>query len=778
MELPFNDNWRFYKAGGTPISVTLPHDAMIYEKRQADCPNGVNTGYFPGGVYYYEKNFSLSEKEVRGSVILHFEGVYQNCTVFCNGSEAGRHRYGFTAFDIDLSPYVNSGDNMLSVKVDNSLEPNCRWYSGSGIYRPVTLLLREKNYISSVHIRTVSITPPKIQVEITNTQPCESHVFVYDGNTLLVQGNQGELILPDDVTLWSAETPKLYTCLVKTATDESRVSFGIRSLKWNAEEGLLVNGISVKLRGGCIHHDHGVLGACEFKAAEERRLRILKGNGFNAVRISHHPASQITLDLCDRLGIYVMNETFDGWYTPKTYHDYSRCFEADWQSDIFAMVESSRNHPSMIMYSIGNEVSETATKIGKDACRKLCEYVHQLDSFRPVTAGINVLLNVYAKMGFGVYKEKGEYIPEPLDCGKGYKEKKTGSAFFNAVTSKLGKLMFFMSHGKRGARACEGADSLDILGLNYASSQYDYQTAHFPKRLLVGSETMVADLPYNWNRVMKYPQLIGDFVWAAWDYLGEACIGDWTYHSYLGLPLLAGQGMIDITGKPLASMAFMQVVWGLRKEPFIAVQPLNHTYETPEKGAWQFTNAIDSWEWKGWEGTPATVEVYANADSIRLLLNGKTVAQRRIKGYKTMFQIPYQLGVLTAQALDKDGSICSEFSLKSAESETVLTVKPEQTVLKADGQDLCYIPIEFTDRNGVLKPYIEQPVEIQVDGAAVLAGFGSARCKSEEYFNSNLCTAYRGRCLAVLRSTEKSGQVTVTVRADDVNTNTINIEVI
>lgn len=556
-----------------------------------------------------------------------------------------------------------------------------------------------------------------------------------------------------------------------------RIPFGVRTLRWNPKEGLLVNGTPVKLRGGCIHHDHGVLGACEFEAAEERRLRILKENGFNAVRISHHPASQITLDHCDRLGLYVMNETFDGWYTPKTYHDYARWFDTDWKSDISAMVESSRNHPSVILYSIGNEVSETAEEKGAETCRKLSEYVHQLDPTRPVTAGINVLLNVYAKMGLGVYKEQGDYVPKPVTHGKGYKEKKTGSAFFNAVTSKLGKLMFFMSQGKRGARASEGAASLDILGLNYASSQYDYQTEHFPERMLVGSETMVADLLYNWERVKKYPQLIGDFVWAAWDYLGEACIGDWTYHSYPGLPLLAGQGMIDITGKPLASMAFMQVVWGLRKEPYIGVRPLNHAHETPEKGAWQFTNAIDSWEWHGLEGTTATVEVYAAADSVRLVLNEKAVATKHIKDYKAIFRVPYAPGVLKAQALDERNQIIAECSLKSASGETVLTVRPEKSVMKADGQDLCYLPIEFTDNRGILKPYVEQPVEIQVEGAAVLAGFGSARCKSEEGFISNLCTAYRGRCLAVLRSTGERGQVTVTVQSKGVNTKTVKIEV-
>jgi beta-galactosidase len=430
------------------------------------------------------------------------------------------------------------------------------------------------------------------------------------------------------------------------------------------------------------------------------------------------------------------------------------------------------------MYSVGNEVSETAEKKGEEVCRALTEYLHQLDDSRPVTAGINVLLNVYAKMGIGVYKDKGDYKPEPLNRKKGYKDKKTGSAFFNAMTSKLGKLMFFMSKGSKGDKACAGALPLDVLGFNYGSSQYDYQVKNHPNQLMVGAETMVTDLPYNWERVKKYPQLFGDFVWAAWDYLGEACIGDWTYHSYKGLPLLAGQGMIDITGKPLAAMGFMQVVWGQREKPFIAVRPLNHWNETPSTGAWQFTNAIDSWSWHGYEGKEATVEVYSIGRAIRLSLNGKILAVKKQKEFRTIFHLPYSLGTLTAEALDESGRVISSHSLKSGGEKTLLSVIPEKDVLRADGQDLCYIPIEFTDIDRELKPYIEQKVIIDISGDAELAGFGSALCKTDEVFDKVEHDSYRGRCLAVLRAGTKPGKVTVTVRSKGVEGVIREIEVI
>ena len=735
--------------------VTLPHDAMLEERREADCRNGVNSGYFPGGKYTYEKSFEVSSEAIGKKLTLHFEAVYQNSKIYLNGKQVGAHKYGYTAFDVDISDAVQTGENHLRVEVDNTLEPNCRWYSGSGIFRPVTLLIDE---LDAPKIVTKSYDPAVIEV----TADAEI-VEIYDGEKLVASGVPGELTVPD-AKLWTGSTPNLYTCIIRKGGKEHRTNFGIRLLTWDAKNGLCVNGERILLRGGCIHHDHGELGACDFYDAEYRRISILKENGFNAIRMAHNPASQLTLDICDKLGMYVMNEAFDGWYIPKTYHDYARWFDDEWRNDITAMVNASYNHPCVIMYSHGNEVSETATQKGAETARMLTDFIHGLDDTRPVTAGVNVLLNVYANMGFGVYREKGEYKPEPLPRKKGYREKKTGSAFFNAVANKLGGLMFFMASGKKGDKASKGAaDGLDVLGLNYAASRYDEDVKNYPDRLMVGSETMVADLPYNWERVKKYPQVLGDFVWSAWDYLGEACIGDWTYHSYKGLPLLAGQGMIDMTGKPLASMYFMQIVWGLRKEPFIGVRPLNHVHEKPSTGAWQFTNAIDSWTWHGYEGTKAVVEVYADAASVRLELNGKEVSTKPIKKYKTMFKLPYAPGELTAVALDANGKELSRHSLQTGGKEIKLTVTPDKQVLTADGQSLCYIPIEFTDESGELIPYIEQSVSVRVEGAAKLQGLGSALCKTDERYVDNTFHSYRGRLLAVLRAETEPGMVKITI---------------
>lgn len=779
MVIAFNQNWAFRKEGGEACTVILPHDAMLGEKRDAYCRNGNQSGYFPGGKYIYEKRFTINTADVGKSIELLFEAVYQNCTVTVNSKTAGIHRYGFTPFTVDISALVQSGENTVTVHVDNSLEPNCRWYSGSGIYRPVHLLIRDRCHISSVRIETLSHDPTKVRVEVETTEPTDSKIEIHDGeNRLVASGPPGGFDIPD-AKLWSADTPYLYTCVVKTTTDEKIVRFGIRKLEWSAKTGLLVNGREEKLRGGCIHHDHGVLGACSFPDAEERRVRILKAAGYNAIRCAHNPAPKALLDACDRLGMYVMDEAFDGWYTPKNYHDYARWFDKDWRNDLQAMVENGRNHPCVIMYSIGNEVSETAKEKGVETCKMLADYVRSLDPTRPVTAGINVLLNVYTNMGMGVYKDKGEYKPELLPpVSSRYRERKTGSTFFNALAQKLGPLMFFMSKGRRGDRASKAAaEALDILGLNYAASRYDSDVIAYPERIMVGAETIIGELPYNWARVKRHKAIIGDFAWAAWDYLGEAGAGDWTYHSYPGLPLLAGSGAIDLTGKPGAEVYFQQIVWGLRKEPFIGVRPLNNAGETPGKSAWRFTDCIDSWNWQGFEGKTAVIEVYSGADTVRLSLNGKVMDTKRLKNYRTLFKARYQPGTLTAEALDSYGNVVAAHSLSSGGTETKLSVKPYKTVLHANGQDLCFVDIEFTDENGLLRPYIERRVDIEVAGAAELIGFGSSLGKTDEVFNQTFHNTHRGRALAVLRAGYDTGTVSVTVKSAGMRDVTLKIEV-
>lgn len=760
MEYNINQNWTFTDRQGRWKKVDLPYDAMIHETRERDCLNGINSGYFPGGKYTYERELKIEEKEIGKIFLLHFEGIYRNCIIYVNDVEVKRHRYGFSSFDADITKAIRPGNNRIRVEVDNSLEPNCRWYTGSGIYRDVTLRILEEDHIDCLRVRTISHDPAMIEVEASTVKGSEVTVEIYCKEEKIYQGKPGKIGIKD-AKLWDAEHPFLYEIRVYTEKEERKIRYGIRKLEWSAEKGLTVNGKEVLLRGGCIHHDHGPIGANEYYDSEYRRISLLKEYGFNAVRMAHNQASEITLRVCDELGMYVMNEAFDGWYIPKTYHDYSRDFEKCWKEDLQSMVSSSYNHSCVILYSVGNEVTETASEKGCAVCGKLRDHTHSLDDSRPVTAGINVLLNVYNNLGMGVYKEKGEYKAEPLPKTDTYREKKNGSAFFNAMAQKLGSLMFYMSKGSKGDRASKGAaENLDIIGFNYASSRYDEDVKKYPQRMMVGSETMVADLPYNWERVKKYPQLIGDFVWSAWDYLGEACMGDWTYASYQGLPLLAGQGMVDITGYPLASMHYMQIVWGLRKEPYIGLKPLNHADEIPNKSSWQFTNAISSYSWEGYEGKKAEAEVYADGDHVKLFLNGRFIGKRKLKRYKTKFRFPYEPGTLRAEVRDAEGRLLGTKELVSAGKETVLHVCLEKEAVAEDG--LLYVQIEFTDRNGNLKPHIEVPVTVRTEGEIELLGLGSALCKTDDRFDSDTYSSYRGRLIAVVKGKNAgSGKIRV-----------------
>lgn len=761
--MKINENWSFWKEGNTPVKVDLPHDAMLGEMRDESCPNGADSGFFPGGKYIYEKDLFLSEEEVTGkNVQLYFEGVYQKTTVYCNDVPVKSHAYGFTPFYADITQAVRAGENRIRVTVDNSLEPNCRWYSGSGIYRSVHLLIKNENYIEDVRIHTVSIDPPVIHVDTllkglkekkASGRDAKVSIHIYGPDVDLRLTGEPEMdIVLEKAHLWSPESPMLYHLEADNGLDSMTVRFGIRSLKWSAASGMLINGREVLLRGGCIHADNGLLGAKSYKDAEQRKVRILKETGYNAIRCAHGPAGKDLLDACDEMGMLVMDEAFDGWNIPKTYHDYARVFEENWRLDMEAMVRVDYNHPCVILQSIGNEVSETAAKEGVELCGIMADHLRSLDGTRPVTAGINVLLNVYASMGLGIYKQAGVYKEAPLPKRKkGYREKKVGSAFFNSMVQKLGPLMFFMSKGRKGDIACKGAaEKLDILGLNYASSRYEEDAEKYPDRVMVGTETIISELPYNWDKVKKYKALIGDFAWAAWDYLGEAGVGDYMYYSYEGLPLLAGSGAIDILGIPGAEAAFQQVVWGLRKKPYLGVSPLNHAGERPGKSAWRFTDAIDSWNWPGFEGKKTKAEVYTDAPLVRLYLNGRLMGEKKVKNFRTAFSLNYEPGTLKAVAVYEDHQESAELSSGSGEM-TLLA----ETVYK--GEEISFIEIRAVDGEGKLLPAVEKTIsremfpQIASEEVTVL-GFGSARTKTGDSFLASTTHMYRGRAMLIVKN--------------------------
>lgn len=746
----FNGNW---ECNGKPV--TLPHDAQILEARGEDVSNGGH-GYFPGGVYTYEKAFTAPADWTDKTVIIEFEGVYKNATVSLNGREIAFHAYGYTGFFVELRDLNIGGENILTVVVDNSKLPNSRWYSGSGIYRPVWLHVgpRESIQPESVKISTVSLDPAVVRVQ---SRICVKAELV----GISGEGTDFELIIPD-AKLWSEETPNLYTAKITSAEDEMEITFGIRKIEWS-NKGLFINGKETLLRGGCIHHDNGILGAAIYAESEERRVRILKENGFNAIRSSHNPASVALLEACDKLGMYVMDETFDMWYNRKNPYDYGCDWAENWETDTAAMVERDFNHPSVILYSIGNEVAEPYEQKGVDAGKAQIALCHKLDPTRPVTCGTNLMILSRAAKGQGIYQDG----KQTTGGGKGKKEKEgqNASLAFNIMASFVGSGMNNGGNSKKvDTLSSPFLDSLDIAGYNYGSGRYPLEAKAHPNRVIFGSETFPQDIWKNWQMVKKYPYLIGDFMWTSWDYLGEAGLGAWSYTG--GMPfnrpypwILAGAGVIDILGNPDGSCKYAATVWGLEEKPVIAVRPVNHPGVRPSKSVWRGTNAILSWSWQGCEGNKAEIEVYSDQTFVELLLNGKSLGKKKLKACKAMFKTQYVPGMLTAIAYDASGKEQGRNELRSAQ-EAFLCVKAEKNAVQPG--EVVYIPVTISDENGIVEANADRKVAVAVEGGELLA-FGSANPCTEEQYHTGNFTTYYGRALAIVRA-DASGKLTVTAK--------------
>jgi hypothetical protein len=780
----FNTNWRFCKEGGQARAIDLPHDAMIEERRDPASPGGSGVAYFPGGVYIYEKIFTAPPDWMNTQIVFQFEGVYRNATVFINGKVAGGQPYGYIPFFVEVSRFLNyGGENTIRVVADNSRLPNSRWYSGSGIYRPVWLWQGSKTHIDieGVKISTLSYSPARIKIEVSHTGGVVSVIILRDGT--LVASGTGDCITLDipNAKLWSDETPELYQCSVTLAdhsvvVDEVTENFGIRLIEWSTK-GLFINGTETLLRGGCIHHDNGILGARSYAESEERRIRILKQAGFNAIRSAHNPASPWLLEACDKYGLYVMDETWDMWYEHKNKYDYASDFMENYKTDIKAIIQRDFNHPSIIMYSIGNEVSEPYNQKGVDLAGEMVNYVHSLDKTRAVTCGINFVLMLLASMGKGIYKE----AVEPPKSKKKEEQPAVGSTLFNLMTSIAGSSRTRAAQSKRVDRLTSpGLDVLDVAGYNYASSRYSLEGKAHPRRIIVGSETFPQDIAKNWAMVKKYPYLIGDFMWTAFDYLGEAGLGAWTYTPDGGTfnkpyPwLLAEAGAIDILGNVGAEAEYAGVVWGLRDKPYIGVQPVNHPGVKPAKGVWRGTNAMASWAWKDCEGNKAVVEVYIDADSVLLILNEKPVGRKKIKKFRAIFKVKYEPGILTAVAYDKNGVELSRASLVSATEAVNISVKPEKNTVTA--REIVYVDIGLCDKSGVVESNADALLSVTVDGGELLA-FGSANPCTEENYLSGSFTTYYGKAQAVVKA-YKVGPMRITVNGGGLNPSFAEINVV
>ncbi len=779
-KLDFNKNWIYKNCRtGEEETINLPHDAMLTEERALENPGRGNSSWFSGGCYEYRKSFLAGRQTSGKCVLFEFEGIYYRSEIYINEILIKEHVNGYTSIYADITPYlIPDAENEIKVLAFNDLQPNSRWYTGSGIYRPVHMYIAEKKHIlpDGVKIRTLSIDPPVIEVRVNTTENCgktneheetsgTAAIEILDENegiiaaaNLNIKNTQIELTL-EGAKLWSCETPNLYRCRVTYGSDRQEVTFGIRTIELSEQKGFLINKERVILRGACIHHDNGILGACGYKKADERKVRLMKENGYNAIRSAHNPCSKATLEACDRLGMLVMDEYTDMWYIKKTRYDYSEYVKDHWQQDLKDMVDKDYNHPSVILYSTGNEVAETSEKRGIEFTRQMTEYLHDLDSSRPVTCGINIFFNLLYSMGFGVYSE------EKADADK--KPSAVGSEFYNKLAGTFGDSFMKLGAALHGCdvRTRDAFANMDVAGYNYGILRYRHDLKKYQKRFILGSETFCKDAAHFFDLAKENKRIIGDFVWAGMDYLGEVGIGSWEYKEYAPSfsygPgwITAGSGRVDLVGNPLAEAGYTRVAFEQTKDPVIGVRPMNHKGKH-SPSAWKLSNARESWSWEGCEGKTAEIEVYAHGAYVLLYLNQKQIGKRRIgKSKRVFFRRKYQKGTLTAKVFDREGRQTGESSLTTAAQKTIISISPEDSIVRSG--EILFVPIRYTDEKGIVKPLMRGLLHTDVKGGRLLA-LGNACPYNERGYLKNHTDTYYGEAMAVIEAGEEDA-VEITV---------------
>ncbi len=799
----------------TEQEIILPHDAMIHEIRTPDTRNAGHTGYYPGKTYNYRKTFYVPEDWKEKKVILEFEGIYTNSKVLINGEFAGGHPYGYSSLFINVEDFLKyNQENQIHVIANNGMEQNSRWYSGSGIYRDVNLYIGERLHIP---VDGVTITTPDVEEEcamvilditiknsgykrhkirVVTELSDKTGKLVGKGTTpVTMYGEQSEQIrqriIIKNPFLWNCNTPDLYTANI--CIEEDRVldavteNFGIRKLQLDPLYGLRINGEIVKLRGSCIHHDNGILGACTLEQAEERRCRLLKEAGFNCIRSSHHPLSKAMLSACDRLGMLVMDELSDMWNRSKNTNDFSNDFTCWWEKVAVDMVQKDRNHPCVIFYCTGNELPEAGTPKGAQLNRAITNKIRSMDDTRFITNAVNGMMAAGEKMGEIYASILQENTPQE-DCSiKQEKVKDSGGS--NELNSMMSIMLgdfadAIAKHPIMTEMTEEFTEAMDVAGYNYLTGRHEIEHEWYPNRVILGTETFPSDIVRLWSIVKNNNHVIGDMTWTGYDYLGEAGVGifyyDGTKNFFSRYPdRLAYIGDIDIIGNRRPMSYYREVVYGLRKIPYIAVERVNHYGEKSSLTPWMWKDNISSWTWPGYEGKPAVVQVCTDAEEVELFLNGVSLARKpagETNQFLAVFEIFYEPGELKA-IVYRNGNASESFSLYTAEDEVELQIRTDRMELKANGSDLSYLLVNLIDKNGRENLYVQKEITIQVKGTGTLAGFGSANPSSEGNYNDVTWRTYDGYVLAVIRAGLEPGEIKATVSAENCQTKTVILQV-
>lgn len=717
--------------------IDLPHDWSIEGQFDREAPSGNDSGYLPTGTGWYRKAFDVPKDSKDKRISLYFEGVYMCSEVYVNGKQVGSWPYGYTSFSYDITPYINvGGRNVVAVRVDNSRQKNSRWYTGSGIYRHVWLVTTGQMHIDNwgVFVKSAPCNGGdgwKMDVDVSYTDGAQTGAkpeirnVLYDADGKAVArsagGQRSQTLIVKAPRLWSPDEPNLYT--VKTmlvvagkVVDEVETVTGFRHVTYDSANGLMLNGKPIELNGGCVHHDNGVLGARSYDAAEARKVKLLKDAGFNAVRTSHNIPSEAFLRECDRQGLLVIDEAFDGWRDAKTKYDYSVYFDEWWQRDVEAMVLRDRNHPSIFCWSIGNEVIERKKLEVVTTARKLAECVRSLDPTRPVTSALTTW-------------DADWEIFDPL------------------------------------------AAVHDIVGYNYQMHRVEADHRRVPSRVIMQTESYPRDAYANWLAVTENPYVVGDFVWTAIDYLGESGIGRYFYKGETeGEHYQRDQypwhgaycGDIDITGwrKPISH--YRDMLYNEDKKLYMAVREPDGYYGEIKETQWGVWPTWESWNWSGHEGKPIDVEVYSRYPKVRLYLDGQLIGEQptgKERQFKAVFAVDYRPGTLKALGIDDAGEARDTVTLSTAGKPFAVRLTPSASEIAADGQDLVYVTAEIVDRDGRVVPCADNKISFDVVGAGILEATGNADMKDPTPYVSAERKAWKGRALAVVRSGRRSGKI-------------------
>jgi beta-galactosidase len=795
--LPFTAGWRFHRgdvAGADAPSfddsawrtLDVPHDWSIEDlPLESDHGQGaiwsegtnplrvgpfdvyesegqISTGWTVGGICWYRRSFQVSSPKPE-TTELRFEGVYMNSDVWLNGVHLGNHPYGYTPFAYDLKPHLKEGSNIIAVRVNNTGR-NSRWYSGSGIFRKVWLALngdlRIPEYGVSITTPEVSKETATVDVEVSaengasTAKRAIARVRLVDAaGTTAAESESPFTIAPNsratttcalhiaNPRLWSPADPHLYRAQVLIEADHKPIDattlhIGIRKLEIDAAHGLRINGEAIKLQGGCVHHDNGPLGSACIPRAEERRVEILKANGYNAIRTSHNPPSRDFLDACDRHGMLVIDEAFDCWEAgnknPQDYHLY---FKDWWQRDLESMILRDRNHPSVILWSIGNEINERAEPHGVEIGKALAALAHKLDPTRKVTAAI---------------------------CHAWDHPGQTWADMQPAFTY------------------------LDVGGYNYQWQQYEKDHVKYPDRIMAGTESFPNEAFQNWRAVEANSFVLGDFVWTAIDYLGESGIGHASIKSGPGTDVFSPPypwfnsycGDIDLIGNKKPQSYFRDIVWHRSKVEMAVQRPIPAGY-TEHISMWGWSDELRSWTWPGFENTPMRVRVYTRGDQVKLQLNGKEVGSKNLTeqdGLRAEFTVPYSPGELKAIAY-QGGSEIGSIVFNTVGKAHKLLLTPDRPKLDASRDDLSYVMVQVVDEKGQQLPDAVVPVTFTLDGPVEIAAVGSANPNDVSSFRQPQHKTFHGTCVVIVRPKGPSGTVQVRAESPGIETATARLEI-